>query len=204
MPPPRPPGARQEWPSHFWPLEGLSDPACLAGGPVNLPDSRKRQRRAGEGAWCRWRPCRWGDALQESLCLRPLGGLGVLMCVPVFHYEHVRPRLLRKRSPWGPQLRGCSRPSAFSGNPVCVEGSRSEALTPDTCGDPAHPAGPRACPDKASRGQEGRCFPDRGPARGLGGLCAHSKESQLLSATGPSGGELPITRGKQVLDREPL
>lgn len=120
---------------------------------------KEEAAETGEGAWCRWRPCRWGDVLQESPCLRPLGGLGVLICVPVFHYEHLRPRLLRKRSPWGPQLQGCSRPSANSGNPVCREDSRSETLTPDMCGDPAHTAGPRACPDKASEGQEGRCFP---------------------------------------------
>lgn len=96
------------------------------------PGYKEEAAEAGEEAWCRWLPCWWGDVLQEPPCPRPLGGLGVLVCVPVFRYEHLSPRLLRKGSPWGPQLRGCSRRSAFSRNPVCVQ-EDSQPETHQTC-----------------------------------------------------------------------
>lgn len=54
--PPPPPGAQQERPSHFWALNGLSHPPSLAGGHVNLPDSRKRRRRLGKAHGARGGP----------------------------------------------------------------------------------------------------------------------------------------------------
>lgn len=53
-------------------------------------------------------------------------------------------------------------------------------------------------PIEAQQGDRVASVPTRRSGDGL------PVQSQLLSATGPSGGELPITRGKQVLDREPL
>lgn len=127
------------------------------------PGYKEEAAEAGEEAWCRWLPCWWGDVLQEPPCPRPLGGLGVLVCVPVFRYEHLSPRRTASQKP----IRHVRRPRPPG---------RAQGLSRQGCG-----------------GQERRRFPDRAPARGQGGFCAHRRsgdglpaQRQLLSATGPS------------------
>lgn len=123
----------------------------------------------------------------------------------------LRPRLLRKKKvPMGTSVTGLLPAVRVLWEPCPYAGGQAARNTRDMCGDPAHPARPRACPDKAAAGRKEGVFPieaqqgDRVasvPTRSGDGL---PTQRQLLSATGPSGGELPIPRGKQVLDREPL